>query len=253
MRFFIALLLIAYVTMYPLNILRNTPNYGQAGKNWNGLCKAGKKQSPIYLENNILKLPKDVLNIEYTSIRGEVKWNGSFFRLDVQGNNNKVTYTDFYTQKSQEYVLKRVIIRTPSEHKINGEKFDSEIQFVNLAEDCQLKNDITIFSIFVKKVKNKAQDSFFTNFKLNGPAVVSGLNKLFSSQKAYYFYEGSQTMPDCKENVNWFIFSDPIGASSSFLTSLKQNFCENFPFGNARATQNLNGRTIFSYTKTPPK
>lgn len=249
MRLFIALLLIAYVTMYPLNILSNTPDFSQSGKNWNGLCKAGKKQSPLNLENNVLTLPKDVLKIDFTTIRGNVKWNGSFFRLDVQGNNNKVTFTDFYSQKSQDYFLKRVIIKTPSEHKINGVQYDSEIQFISLAEDCKLKNDLTIISVLVKKVENKSQHNFFSNFKLKGAAVIENLTQLFQSQKAYYFYEGSQTMPDCRENVNWFVFGDPIGASASMLTSLKSNFCDSFPFGNARLTQSLNGRNVFRFEK----
>lgn len=249
MRFILVLLLLSYVTLYPLSILRNTINFGQQGNDWNGLCKAGKKQSPINIDTNIIKIPKEIININYSSVAGDVKWNGNFIRLDVKGKQNKITVTDFFTGKTQDYILRRIAIKTPSEHKIKGKKFESEIQFIHLAEDCKVKNDLTIISVFLEKSKKNENDPFLNEFNLNGSATLNSIKKVFDNQKSYFFYEGSQTVPDCKENVNWYVYETPIQASSSFLTQLKKNFCHDHPFGNARLDQNLNGRTIFRYEK----
>jgi carbonic anhydrase len=249
MRLFVLLLLVSYTVLYPLCILRNTVKFGQQGKDWNGLCKIGKKQSPLNLENNVLRLPKNILTYKYDTVKGTSKWNGSFYRIDVEGNSNSLTFLDFYSGKSQKYILKRIIIRTPSEHQIKGKKFDSEIQFVHLAEKSKLKNDLTIVSVMVSKDMKK-QDKFFKEFKLEGASTITSLQSIFDGQDAYYFYEGSQTIPVCCENVNWIVFEKPILASSSNVTSLNLNFGVNFPFGNARAVQNLNGRNVFRFSKS---
>ncbi len=249
MRFYLALLLVSYVTLYPLSILRNTISFGQQGKDWNGLCRAGKKQSPINIDTNIVKIPKEILNINYSTIKGDVKWNGSFYRLDVQGKDNKLTFTDFFTGKTQDYILRRIVIKTPSEHKLKGKQYESEIQFINLAENCQLKNDLTIISVFLTNTKKNQNHEFINGFKLTGNAEINNVKKMFDDFKSYVFYEGSQTVPDCKENVNWFVYETPIEATTSFLTQLKKNFCQDHPFGNARFEQSVSGRTVFRYEK----
>jgi len=252
MRLFVLILLFTYTVLYPLCILRNTVNFGQQGKNWNGLCKIGKKQSPINLQTNVLRLPKNIINYNYPKVSGNSKWNGSFFRLDVEGKANELTFTDFYSGKQQKYILKRIMLKTPSEHRIKGIQYDTEIQFVHLAEKSKLKNDLTIVSVLVTQDKKnkKNMDEFFKQYKLEGSSSIEVVQKMFDSQDAYYFYEGGQTIPVCCENVNWIIFENPIFISSSLLVSLKLNFGSNFPFGNARLSQPLNGRNVFRFSKS---
>ncbi len=65
--------------------------------------------------------------------------------------------------------------------------------------------------------------------------------------KRYYSYTGSLTLPTCTENVEWFISVDhKLYLSESQLVTLqtlKNELSENI-LTNARALQNLNGRTI---------
>jgi carbonic anhydrase len=247
MRFFIGLLLFTYCALYPLTILRS--KFDKGGKDWNGICKIGRKQSPINLEKNVLKLPKNILVTKIATLKGKMKWNGAFYRLDDSSGTNKLTFTEFFTGKSQEYVVKRVVIRTPGEHHIKSEKFDAEVQVITLAKNCQVKNELTILSFLAKTVDDvKKQNGFFNSIKLDKPSSVN-VGSLIGEQKAYFFYEGSQTVPDCNENVNWIVYEKPILVSKAFLISLQKNCCPtNFPFGNARPLQNLNGRTILRYS-----
>ena len=109
---------------------------------------------------------------------------------------------------------------------------------------------VNFFSVFIKNTKSRTeQHEFISGFNLKGTAAINNLQKVVGEQKAYYFYERSQTIPDCRENVNWFVFDTPIEATASYLTNLQKNFCHEHPFGNARLTQNLNGRNVFRFQK----
>ena len=77
------------------------------------------------------------------------------------------------------------------------------------------------------------------------------MNKTLGPQiknfKNYYSYSGSETAPDCKENVNWYIFTDNLLINSNELikfTKFWETQSSLTSKGNNRAIQNLNGRVI---------
>ena len=71
------------------------------------------------------------------------------------------------------------------------------------------------------------------------PEVKLDLVLHLPANNATYYYLGSLTTPPCSENVEWFVFRDPVRASreqlSAFAARLKPN---------NRPVQPLNGRAI---------
>lgn len=64
----------------------------------------------------------------------------------------------------------------------------------------------------------------------------------------FYNYLGSETTPDCKENVNWIVMTDPIQISTAQLAAFRKLWENNQNFagghGNNRDPQPLHGRKV---------
>jgi carbonic anhydrase len=58
----------------------------------------------------------------------------------------------------------------------------------------------------------------------------------------YFAYEGSSTVPDCEENINWYVMEDEIPMSAEQLEFFDKKWKLNTTFangnGNNRAIQN---------------
>ena len=66
------------------------------------------------------------------------------------------------------------------------------------------------------------------------------MNLNLPDNRAYFTYSGSLTTPPCTENVQWFIFKNPITVSLSQVEKLKALM----PLNNYRDEQSLNDREI---------
>jgi len=235
------------------NSMKKTIDYTKSGQNWPGICKSGARQSPIAIDK-YNKIENDILNFQYGKSEGNLEWNGSFYKMDIKDGKSKVTFTDTKPKPSKEieYMLKRVIFRTPPEHIVEGNVEDTEIQFVHESEDKTIPNNLLIISIFGKVTNSpKLFDDWWKtlDFDKKVKSQVEGIDKVMITLKDYIFYEGSQTIPNCVENVNWIIFKKPLLMDRHFLNTLQRNFCDNeFPLGNARHIQNNVGREITQYS-----
>jgi carbonic anhydrase len=64
-------------------------------------------------------------------------------------------------------------------------------------------------------------------------------------KKTSYRYMGSLTTPPCSEGVFWNLLADPITMSPAQIAKFQAVFSgEEFPEGNARPTQALQGRQV---------
>jgi len=233
--------------------MKKTIDYTKNGQNWPGVCKSGARQSPIAIDK-YNKIESDIIDVKYGKSTGKMEWNGSFFKIDIADTNSKVTFTDNKKKPPAkiEYDLKRVIFRTPPEHIVEGKVHDVECQFIHETQDKSQPNNLLIISVFGKVTRNsKMYDDWWKNIELDPKtkSTVEGIDKAMMILKEYIFYEGSQTVPNCVENVNWIIFKKPLLMDRHFLNSLEKNFCEiEFPLGNARHIQNNVGRELTQYT-----
>lgn len=143
----------------------------------------------------------------------------------------------------------------PAEHEIEGSSFDLEMQFVYKikSEFKGFTRDTAIFSILFNRDDAAPVDIFNTinpsslnaNFVLN---LTSVLGKYVNTPLVYYSYKGSKTVPNCEENVNWYIAANALKISSSDLKKFTQYWADNLNFangtGNNRKLQNLNSRSV---------
>ena len=235
MKLILIILLISY-TMSVLirhqhpNSMKKTIDYTKSGANWPGVCKSGARQSPIAIDK-FNKIETDILNVQYGKSEGKMNWNGSFFKIDVDDANSKITFTDNKKKPAADivYVLKRVIFRTPPEHIVEGKMHDLEIQLIHESENKKETNNLLIVSILGKVTNEKKMyDDWWKNIEFDSKVKSSleGINNAMFILKEYVFYEGSQTVPNCVENVNWIVFKKPLLMDRHILNSFKKPFCD---------------------------
>ena len=79
--------------------------------------------------------------------------------------------------------------------------------------------------------------------------AVHGFNlrKLLPEKRATVRYSGSLTTPPCSEGVSWNVFVKPITMSRHQIHAFERLFSgEEFPHGNRRPLQDLNGRVLLT-------
>lgn len=221
-------------------------SYQVFGDDWECDCKEGIEQSPIDLPE-----PTDSIDSPLKPLfaYNEVSARGSFDTIDKQialdmplkiklyqgalrifhHNFGKVTTLD-----GAVYYAEEIVFHTPSEHTINGKKYDMEVQIIHYG---QSKGDIAkqlVLSFLVEK-KPGIYNSFFDDLDVfNLPDTITRekdinnnlyipkfffrsdskdipMMKLFS----FYTYQGSLTFPPCSERTIVYVASKPIELSST--------------------------------------
>lgn len=199
------------------------------------LCAEGEAQSPVNI-NSVKPNPKLApLKVSYGAVSGSLNNDG---RLISFMPNTKATVL----ASNQSYMLKRVDFHTPSEHRINNQKFDLEVQLVHVNQFGEtfiialLAKEAQHASPILAKLLQTVPD------KNDQPADVYDLplESLLPKTRDYYYYEGSLTAPPCREKVLWAVIRDPIVVSAQQIDRLLS--AAKF---NARPLQKISGRTIF--------
>lgn len=198
--------------------------------------------------------PTDFNEILKTSYDGdgaiEIENKGSGFEVIYEpGNNN------FVNVNGEEFELVNIHFHSETEHAVDGQLSALEIHIVHgndtggltvlgafLEEDTSLlfnTDNETLAPIF-----DTIESELATNGQLPDSVEFTEsleIAELFTDNSGW-FYNGSLTTPPFSENVNWFVFEEPIKVSSEqidiyrdFLTSANVVF-------NNRALQPVNGR-----------
>jgi len=139
------------------------------------------------------------------------------------------------------YVAEEIVFHTPSEHKINGQQVDMEMQVIHYGRS---KGDIAnqiVLSILFKSSPghyNKFLDKidFFNlpnqmdniielqhDFFIPSVFLDSDAEDILSMEAfSFYNYEGSLTFPPCTERTTYFISADPIPLSNTVIQLFKE-------------------------------
>ncbi|KAG5055094.1 hypothetical protein AAZX31_03G117100 [Glycine max] len=221
--------------------IKGPKNWGQINPKWK-VCGDGKLQSPIDLSDQMAqelpqlgKLDKVYKPAPVVLInRGHdimLQWNGDAGQLNINGT--------FYN-------LMQCHWHTPSEHTLNGTKFDLELHAVHKTS----KGEIAVIGIWYKighsdpLLSKLLNDIKSIKDKKIDVGVINPGDIMFET-KEYYRYVGSLTTPPCTEGVVWTIVKEVRTVSTEQLNALKG--AVHHGEENARPTQELGGRQVLLY------
>ncbi|CAD8047687.1 unnamed protein product [Paramecium sonneborni] len=260
-----------------------TISYANQGSDWSqGVCSSSSSQSPINLEvssgtcdNSMvldIQFKKEAMQIVMERVQHTIQSNATISNLyatDINGNLYGYTATQF-------------MFHGPSEHTIEGTRYDLEMQIVHELKS-EFSATITKAIVSILFEVSSTDQPFFTtyDFALMAAPTTSNttsnttanqtnstntttakpvtstiasinFNDLLGSQldanPAYYTYIGSLTIPDCDDNVNWYILDSVLPITQTQLDAFNTFFLSNTTFasgnGNNRAIQSTNDRVI---------
>ncbi|MBP9707185.1 MAG: carbonic anhydrase family protein [Oligoflexales bacterium] len=199
------------------------------------LCGTGQHQSPIDLEKFERKnLPR--LNLFYKIETADLYHNGNTVVLEM--NDEKSGTLD---AGGKVFYLKKIMFRTPSEHKDDSITYGMEIQLFHEDESGR----IAILSLFVDQGnRNRSLDLVWEQLPKNAAYPKRKLrfdpSSLLPEKMNYFYYEGSLSYPPCTEGVDWFILSEPVFASVQQLSEI-----EKLSNGNIRPIQKRRAHKLY--------
>ncbi|KAF2916504.1 hypothetical protein DAI22_09g124500 [Oryza sativa Japonica Group] len=216
--------------------------WGSLHKEW-AVCGDGKKQSPIDITTVEPQKVKEPLMQAYKAGATTIQNRGHDYMLKWKDGNSKLTV------QGKEYTLKQVHWHEPSEHTINGTRFDAEMHMVH--EDPSMARAVVSVLLSTKAGQpNAVLTEMAPHFK-----NLAGKEKAEEEVKepvdpstwvdktsGYYRYDGSLTTPPCTEGVIWTIMSKIGDASKEQIDLLKTVATTVEP--NARPAQKLNDRIV---------
>lgn len=213
----------------------NGPNNWHTLSNNNALCAAGRFQSPINIEGtepavmNRLRTDYSVSALNMAHRRTMIAFdyeNGSYLRV-----GRKVM------------ALNGFVFRTPAEHTVNGEQFPLSIQFMHRASTGERG---IVVALFKEGRENRALSELMPHLPIEPDQrnrvenTLINARDLMPTDKSYYRYAGSLTMPPCSEGVSWYILKESIEASAEQINLLRGVLGGN----NARPIQSRGNRLI---------
>ncbi|TKY62649.1 Alpha carbonic anhydrase 4 [Spatholobus suberectus] len=218
-------------------------NWWRINPKWK-VCGNGKQQSPIdLLEKRVQELPQlGKLEKDYKPAPAVLKNRGHDIMLQWKGYAGHLNINGTY------YKLIQCHWHTPSEHTLNGKKFDLELHAVHQNS----KGETAVIGIWYKighpdhllsKLLNVIKSIGDKDIYLG---VINPGDIKFGSRK-YYRYVGSLTTPPCTEGVVWTIVKKVRTVSREQLRALKGAVHHGYE-ENARPTQELHGRQVWLYT-----
>lgn len=197
-------------------------------------CQLGKKQSPIDLKKSI---PDAELR------------NHKFFYKSEPVSLTKTPHTieakfhpgSYFLSDGMRYNLVSMSFHLPSEHTVDGIPYDMELQLVHQNADGNYAN-IAIFmeeSSRSNKILNRLWPLFPKESNVSVQSKEFNPLDLIPNDKTYDFYTGSLTHPPCFENVDWYVYKEPIKISANQIDQFISHHRNN-----SRPVQAKNGRKI---------
>ena len=200
-----------------------TWNYTLAGADWGGNCASSvlEAQSPINIRlsncqcNDQMSIQIDFAD-DPSSVLGVLKLSGipPSFYIDLPPNFAHL-YFKAYKSRARLYKSTRMTFRTPSEHKIDDKSYPLEMQMQFLSN---FDEPLTLSILFDNSDKDANNVIFGDAMKTIGQLKASpgkgvnatfqnyiNYNKLLPEEPRFYYYNGSRTDTDCREEWKWIV------------------------------------------------
>ena len=224
---------------------------------WEGVCTIGQSQSPINIPKKAdYKEVDDIATIDsvsYNAISGKkIEFAHEYtYRIDATDSDSSITL--FINGTEFKYNLDNIHFHLNSEHTIDGTNYNMEMHLVHTLDDSSKKNDpddknaYMVIAVIYNKDDDGDDDDFIDKCNFDTQSSVSGLSldQFVSDKKSYYYYHGGLTTPHCDESVNWIVMDTINKMSKDQFAQFASYIKTEYPSGNNRAVQALNGRTVY--------
>jgi carbonic anhydrase len=221
-------------------------------------CETGTSQSPVNISGTV-KGGGPSLQFRYPDNELVVENTGHVIEVPIPADNGNTLKIG-----NSIYELLQYHFHAPSEHTLNGQRYDLEAHLVHQ----NAAGQAAVVGVFMNigDHPNELVDDVFKNApevagEETDVGVESNAKELLPGFRSdhdkgtfvitrYYTYSGSLTTPPCSEAVRWFVAKDPVNVSAfsvgemHHLVSLFPNYGD-YP-NNNRPVQPLNDREITS-------
>ncbi len=188
--------------------------------NWSALsrdnvaCGNGKFQSPIDIPRRAVASVEN-LRLNWVPEVTGVGNQGPLTELSLTGGSRTVLH-------GEDFVLKRMLFHSPSEHQLSGLTFPMEVQFIHESSS----GKIAIFGVFVEigSPLPEVEDILpHIQVAAQSPTKIGSFNprKLVPNNVQHFRYQGSLTNPPCTEGVSWFVFTNAIEMSAEQVVAFR--------------------------------
>ena len=191
-------------------------------KNWGKLtsdytvCGKGHRQSPINVTNAV-RIAMAQIVVDYKPTPLAILNNGHTIQVNYAPGS-------IMRAGNRTYRLLQFHFHAPSEHKVNGQKYDAEVHFVHKADDGAL-------AVLGVLIRTGAENPFVKQIWAQMPSskgsrsdatVILDPNSFLPQNRTYMRYFGSLTTPPCSEGVNWFLLTTPVEMSRVQIESFRR-------------------------------
>lgn len=196
-----------------------------------------KAQSPIDIRRDaaLEADPEEPRTIDFRNTRArlEVVDNGHAIEVETQGPDAMI--------RGRHFELAQFHFHATSEHTIDGEHFPLEGHFVFRARDGRLA---VVGVMYRDGDPNPLADEVLEALDESVPDEIEDedLAVLLPGTGSYHHYLGSLTTPPLTENVEWYVYDEPVSLSSAQIAGFTARYSHN-----NRTVQPLNGRPVVHF------
>ncbi|XP_030448006.1 alpha carbonic anhydrase 7-like [Syzygium oleosum] len=221
---------------------RGPARWGEIRREW-GTCRNGSMQSPIDLSSERVQVVAHLGRLKrcYEASNATLKNRGHDIVLRWEGGAGSI-----YVNGTQ-YLLKQCHWHSPSEHAVNGRRFDLELHMVHESPE----GEIAVVGVMYKLGQ---PDTFLSTMMkhIEGIADSHGVERAIGivnpkhikiGSRNYYRYVGSLTVPPCTQNVLWTIVQKVRTVTREQVKLLREAVRDDSEF-NARPLQPINRRPV---------
>ncbi|XP_062082124.1 alpha carbonic anhydrase 7-like [Humulus lupulus] len=228
--------------------MRGPARWGMIRPEWR-MCSNGTMQSPIELLDQRVRLVSSLGRLKSRYIPSNATLRNRGHDMMLKWTSNTAGFVELNRTR---YYLQQSHWHSPSEHTMNGKRFDLELHLVHQS----LTGQLAVIGIMYQI---GAADSFLTSmeghlmhaisnrtYQERSVGVVDPSLIKFGSRR-YYKYIGSLTVPPCTQNVIWLVVRE-VRTVARGQVSLLHVAVNDGSDTNARPIQHVHGRTLELYT-----
>jgi carbonic anhydrase len=173
-------------------------------------CGTGSEQSPVEVGAGSPGSPD--VGFSYRSMAGRVGYDGQTIAVTFEPGAGVTVDGVFHD-------LESATLHTPSEHVVQGEAFEAELQLEHRAAD----GSLAVVALLIEEgPADPDLDPLLRGLggqaghqePLYGPLDLA---ELLPEDRALVRYAGSLTAPPCREGVTWVVLTTPTTASAAQL------------------------------------